>query len=196
VLINNKFFYVHIPRTGGRYITFLFKNNKYKCKFFQFNNYLQDPLKKLIEIPHLEYPYYEPLYNFKNVHKFTVVRDPLDRFISMLSCLNLKENEINTIFKNYDNFNEFVNIKITNNKSNWFVPQVKFIGYETKIWKFEDSLDQNFEKWLKNMYSFNFKNHKFEYHRLDYDHNTKIVLNKKQKSYIKKYYYQDYKILY
>ena len=35
--------------------------------------------------------------------------------------------------------------------ANWFMPQVEFMTDRTKIWKFEDSMGDNFVEWLGNL---------------------------------------------
>jgi len=194
VLINKEIFYIHIPRTGGRFISYLFLKNAYNCEFHQFHNKYNDPLKKVIEVPHLEYPYYEPLYNYKPVSKFSIIRDPVDRFISMLSCVNPSKKEISIIFKNQESLNTFINRKIIETQSNWFVPQCKFISYDTKLWKYENGLEDEFFEWIYDNFNVYFKNTKVVYDKVDYDFNKKIKLSNKQKELVKNYYYQDYKI--
>ena len=194
MLINKKIFYIHIPRTGGRFISHLFLKNDFNCEFHQFYNKYKDPLKKTIEVPHLEYPYYEPLYNYKPISKFSVIRDPVDRFVSMLSCVNPTEKEIYDIFKNQESLNIFINYEIIKTQSNWFVPQCKFISYDTKLWRYEDGLTDLFFKWIYDNFNISFKNKNVLYDKVDYDFNKKIKLSNKQKELIKNYYYQDYKI--
>ena len=59
MLIENKYYFTHIPRTGGRYIESLFLKNNYVCNFNNYDLFLRDFLKrKNIEVAHFEYPYY------------------------------------------------------------------------------------------------------------------------------------------
>jgi hypothetical protein len=194
MLINNKIFFIHIPRTAGRYVKTLFKNNSDICEF-----YLFDELFKGVVIGHLHYPYYEQLFNFKNVIKLTVVREPVDRFISILSTIADQEWFLkNKIFKNQNSFNEFVNEKVINSDNNWFRPQVNFIDNETKIWKYENGFGNSFVNWIKEISNFEIKNKvnlKHIFKTMDYDNKKKIILSEKEKNLIKNYYYQDYKIL-
>ena len=194
MLINNRLFYIHIPRTAGRYISYLFLKNKFKCEYHQFNNKYADPLKKLIEVPHLEYPYYTPLYQHRSIPKFTVIRNPVDRFISMLSCTKPTEEDLDIIFRSQVSLNEFINKKITDTQSNWFVPQCKFVSHDTHLWVYENKLKEDFFKWIAGNFEVFFDETDVDYDRLDYDFYDKITLSEKQKDYVKNYYYQDYKI--
>ncbi len=194
MLVNKNLFYIHIPRTAGRFISHLFIKNKFNCEFHEFTNYYDDPLKKLIEVPHLEYPYYGLLYNHETMTKFSVVRDPVDRFISMLSCTKPTEQNLDNIFNSQQSLDEFINYRITKTKSNWFVPQCKFVSHDTKIWAYEKGLQNNFFKWMKVNFDIKFKNTDIKYDKVEYDFYDKIELSNKQKDLVKNYYYQDYKV--
>lgn len=194
MLINKNIYYVHIPRTGGRYISKIISDN-YLCEYYNFD---EGRLFKDKEVPHLTYPEYEEFLNYMSLKKFTVVRDPINRFISSLANSKF-ENQIETILKNQESFDKFISYSITDkqNIGNWFLPQINFIDYKTKIWKFENGLDENFFKWLDNNFNLLIK-HKnispnFFINKIDYK--FKVDLTNKQKEYIKNYYYQDYKIL-
>ena len=54
MLINKNIYFVHVPRTGGRYITNLFKINKHEVSLDAFNTKWKNK-----EIGHLTYPDYE-----------------------------------------------------------------------------------------------------------------------------------------
>jgi hypothetical protein len=71
-------YFVHIPRTGGRYIRDLFENNNFLLNFYDFREYFMNK-----EIPHLHYPLYSKFTNYGEIPQFTIVRNPLNRFISM-----------------------------------------------------------------------------------------------------------------
>src|SRR5210317_378071 len=192
VIINKQIQFIHIPRTGGRYLNYvLTQNNHY---------YIHDDYSrkfKGIEIPHLSYPENLNFHYHSFSKRFTIVRNPVDRFISMLRDFNpINEEKIDSIFKNQDSFYEFVNNARVVNLSNWFLPQINFIDHKTKLWKFEDKLENNFFKWLLD--NFNLKIIDKDYESVKFKiksiHMNKFVLNEKQKQYIKNYYYQDYKI--
>lgn len=194
MLINKNIYYVHIPRTGGRYISKIISDN-YLCEYYNFD---EGRLFKDKEVPHLTYPEYEKFLNCIPLKKFTVVRDPISRFISSLANSKF-ENQIETILKNQESFDKFISYSITDkqNIGNWFVPQINFIDYKTKIWKFENGLKNNFFKWLQNNFDLLIQNKtastEFFINKIDYK--FKVDLTNKQKQYIKNYYYQDYKVL-
>ncbi len=191
-LINNSVYFVHIPRTGGRYITELFRSNNYNLNFDNFDATIVIKDRGLAELPHLSYPHYTRLFKETNIKCFTVVRDPVTRFASHLQD---KRVDLENIFHNKDTFLEFVNTNAMSNMSNWYLPQVNFITKNTMLWKYENGLTQDFIDWLHKNFGFTFEKTNVDYQKSkDYDEG-KIILNEKQISFIKEYYYQDYKIL-
>ena len=193
MIINKQIQFIHIPRTGGRYLTHLLYENNHYCTD---NNYIHT--FKDIETPHLSYPENVYFYYYTFSKRFSIVRNPVDRFISALRDLNkINEEKIDSIFKNQDSFDEFVNSARSIDSSNRFLPQINFIDHKTKLWKFEDKLENNFFKWLLD--NFNLKIIDKDYESVKFKikniYMNNFVLNEKQKQYIKNYYYQDYKVL-
>ena len=79
-----------------------------------------------------------------------------------------------------------------------FTPQLNFLDYKTKLWKYEDGFGKNFFEWLKNYFNIHInktKNLKKVFNDMDYDNQKLITLTTQQKNLIHNYYYQDYKIL-
>ena len=195
MIINKKIFFVHIPRTAGRYVGYLLNKNGYLC--YHNNNLIHFKEK---EIQHLTYPEHD-IYLLQNpFKKFTITREPIDRCISALtSFAKINEDKIEQIFKSQDSFDSFVNESRVNDETNWFVPQVHFIDYKTKIWRYEDKLFSSFYKWLYKNFDIKIKN--IQYKSKEYMESiktpidNKVDLSNKQKSFIKNYYYQDYKLL-
>ena len=78
---NLNFFFVHIPRTGGRYVKELLLSNQFKSDF----NCPGKVFYKNIEIMHLHESLLNDFNMYKKSKKFSVVRNPLSRFISATS---------------------------------------------------------------------------------------------------------------
>jgi hypothetical protein len=190
MIIDDRVHFVHIPRTGGRFLRDSLLLNNYTLTHIDFVK-----LFKGKEVPHLTYPEYEQYSYNRYPENFCIVRDPLDRFISMVSdTWMLNEKKIDKMFKDQTYFDEIINQISLQNESNWFVPQINFINYKTKIWRFEDKLDEKFIKWLAD--NFNIKIIiKADKQQSVNSYTNKINLNNKQIGYIKDYYYKDYKIL-
>ena len=187
MLINKNTYFIHIPRTAGKYITFLFKANNFVVTLDEFDNKWNNK-----EIPHLTFPDYEIFLNFLQCKKFTVVREPVDRFLSAInSDVKLNPSTLEKMFKDQETFNMYLNNLIFNDDSNWYLPQINFINYDTKIYKYENGLGTQFIKWLEE--NFNFKIEKYD--SRPYENIYEINLSDKQKQFVKNYYYKDYKIL-
>jgi len=188
-------YFIHIPRTAGRYLRELFVKNKYIVNHCNFAEFFYGK-----EIPHLQYPFYSKFTHYGKINQFTIVRNPIDRFISMF-CANLIRCNI-TLNKKMLN-NKFLlfkyledNINNINFSTNWFLPQHHFINHNCKIWKLEDGLDNKFYKWMKSNFKIEFKIKNIsEYPKDKYDFYKKIKLNKKTKEFIKEFYKYDYKLL-
>jgi len=190
MIIDDRVHFIHIPRTGGRFLRDSLLLNNYPLNHIDFKKYFKEK-----EVPHLTYPEYEQYTYYKYTEKFCIVRDPLDRFISMISdTWMLNEKKIDKMFKDQNYFNEIIDQICLQNESNWFVPQINFINYKTKIWKFEDKLDEKFINWLADNFNIKItiKANKLQWVN---SNTNKITLNNKQIGYIKDYYYKDYKIL-
>jgi hypothetical protein len=187
-------YFIHIPRTGGRYIRDLFWNNNFLLNFYRYEETFMGK-----EIPHLHYPFYNKFTHFGKIPQFTIVRNPITRFISMFYSSILKDNlsiNVDEIFKNKNNFEKFIFQQITqiNYHTNWFLPQVNFINSSCKIWKLENGFGTNFFKWLKKNFKIEIKNNVFEYKKLDYDFYKKNKLPNKSIDLIKNFYKQDFQV--
>jgi hypothetical protein len=185
MLINKDIYFVHIPRTGGKYINILFKINNHQVRLNDFKQW------KNKEIPHLTFPDYEIFLNFLECKKFSIIRNPIDRFVSAInSDIKLNENTINKMLSNQETFNMYLNNLIFNDDSNWYTPQVNFLNYNTQIYRYEDGLNINFVKWVND--NLNLKLTILPNPVID---TKKIYLTTKQKQFVENYYYKDLKLL-
>tara|TARA_Y100000114_G_C11653742_1_gene275539 strand:- start:87 stop:665 length:579 start_codon:yes stop_codon:yes gene_type:complete len=190
MIINNKVYFIHIPRTAGRFVHKSLELSNQKIKIFDFNFIFREK-----EAPHLTYPEYCLLTNYRSFKKFCIVRDPVDRFISMVrGTWKLDEEKISNMLSSQSCFDEAVSNLYLNNRTNWFAPQINFIDYKTKIWRFEDNFNNKFIDWLSHNFDINITNLA---NKLDFINqaSNNITLNNKQIGYIKNYYYKDYKLL-
>lgn len=192
----NPLYFVHIPRTGGRYLRELFLKNNYIVNHWRFDEYHNN-----IVVPHLQYPYYSKFTNYGKIKQFTFVRNPVDRFVSMFCSGILKDNLLideDKILNNKSLLFEFIenNINNLNSHTNWFLPQHHFLNNNCKIWKIENGLKDKFYKWMKKNFKINLKtiDNDINY-ETNYDLYKKIKLSKKTIEYIKEFYKNDYKLL-
>lgn len=175
-------YFIHIPRTGGRFIREIFKSdNNYQMLFHTYNRTYKNQ-----QVPHLIYPDYLDLDKFamkydkkinfytkidiKNTPHFTIVRNPFDKFKSEIKSNLKNQDDINFLIQ-YDKNKliKLLNENIANTTSNWFISQSSFISPQTKIWKYENGIGVEFVKWIKNEFNFDIKNINVEYEMFPYD---------------------------
>lgn len=191
MIINQKIYFIHVPRTGGRFIRDSLIKNNYNVQLYFYNVFYKGK-----EIPHLTYPEYEQFLNYTPLKNFAIVREPVDRFISMIKHgVTFNEEKINKMFRTEEDFNQTINREILTSSSNWFVPQINFINYHTKIWKFEDGFSNKFFDWLEYNFNFKFDNKNIKFTPKYYDEKIRIHIRPEQEDLIKEYYFKDYKIL-
>ena len=158
---NRRINFIHIPRTGGRYIAESLINSNW----LQAGN--NTALFKGIRVGHLHYEYDREYWYpwIWTEDSFAVVRDPVDRFISSLGILKQT-----TQWDNLDRFEDYEVLKeimeqspfeiaienyrmlhygLINSVNNAWRPQSQFVNKNTKIWNFKDGLSDNFFEWLK-----------------------------------------------
>jgi hypothetical protein len=58
MIINQKIYFIHVPRTGGRFIRDSLIKNNYNVQLYFYNVFYKGK-----EIPHLTYPEYEQFLN-------------------------------------------------------------------------------------------------------------------------------------
>jgi len=122
----NKIFFVHIPRTGGRYITNLFMRNGFEflsCDEFSF--------VKGINQRHLHHDLLQNFNIYNNNKKFTIVRNPLSRFVSATSVdMDTNRNKHKFKLNTVNNVIEYIKFQQErySYSINWFRPQHEFIS--------------------------------------------------------------------
>ena len=190
----NKFFFIHIPRTAGR---FLVENlGSYGCEivhpFIDSPISLTSPYVKQtiegIEMMHAHRSIYNKWNKVKDISHFTIVRNPIDRFFSASSRpdLNLSLSYV----EDWNNFNKEFSKK---HYRNWFRPQHEFVSSETKIWKYENGFGKDFCNWISDIVSFLFTIKSSHYQKIE----TKAKFKKTKAliDNINKFYRKDFQLL-
>lgn len=163
-------YFSHIPRTGGRYSTTVLKSNGF---IIDKNHNAMQSQKIFVDFQESMHMKIDTAYaidpRVKNAMKFTVIRNPLDRFISACNS----ELIIFTMFGGMDNFVKledygyFISVfdktkywyrlksqhlvvnGLSNYPNNWFRKQVDFFDSSFFVWKFENGMSKNFREFLK-----------------------------------------------
>ena len=183
---NKKVFFIHIPRTAGRALSEWFVQNNFNIEHYDWNYLINDN-----PVGHLCYPDYNLLPGVKDAFKFAVVRDPLDRFLSMCRIVDYDFSKIKT---KEDFKNAIEDLKKQTKGMNWFTPQHYFIDKKTVWWKLEDKFERVFVEWLALP---SYGNVKLEgkigdYPKEDYDSKPLPLLSIEVKNLVKEDYKEDY----
>ena len=172
-----RFFFIHIPKTAGRFLQQNFINNNFEPE--------QNILDWIdgIEPAHFHRELYQKHLNIKDIKHVTIVRDPLQRYLSLKT-------------HNYPD------------SKNWLRPQVDYVTEETNIWKFEHGFDEKFSTWLSEVLETHIKIQELDSDHTYNDKGQRLFLEYKHPNYkkiestdeivnhVKSFYQEDYKLWY
>jgi|TARA_B100000085_G_scaffold30849_1_gene25455 hypothetical protein len=190
---SRRIYHIHIPRTAGRYVSSLFLFNKFNIHYNSFDVQVDG-----YDLTHLPYPYYNELEGVANVKKFAVIRNPFDRFASILKMLvtfgifdrNYFEFTVNqTSFENirdtiFDSLDQFP----------YALPQYKYIDDNVYLWKCESGMGYDFVKWINSNFDLDFRFNEVSYSRDRYDDCHNIQICDKVRDVVAEYYKKDFEL--
>ena len=146
-----RFLFVHIPRTAGRFVErnleaqgWDWDNNlNLTTMYHSFNG---------IEVAHFHREYYQEYLESNNIPHISIIRNPIDRFISASFFLTyMYGSDIQESMEDpFYFYNMLENYPITESKS-WYRNQLDFLSKKTHTWKFEDGFEKSFDEWLSNI---------------------------------------------
>ena len=146
-----RFLFVHIPRTGGRFIEVNLEKNgwevepidQYGIPHYQ-HSFIED-----CEIAHFHRDLYEKYCDIEGIEQIAVVRNPIDKFFSASTYLiTVYGKEIQEKLEDYGEMVSIIENFPMSETLSWWRPQVDFVTDTTHIWKFEDGLGTDFGDWL------------------------------------------------
>tara|TARA_Y100000590_G_C15556470_1_gene953010 strand:- start:299 stop:937 length:639 start_codon:yes stop_codon:yes gene_type:complete len=145
-----RIFFAHIPRTAGRFVeaNLLWKND-FEWDDVHLDNGL-GVMSKVngIEIAHYHRGHYEKYLDVKDIPHFSIVRNPINRFISSSIYIKRVYEECQELMEDPMMFSSMLENMPFEESVNWFRPQVDFMSDKTHIWKFEDCMGKEFFSWL------------------------------------------------
>ena len=156
----NRFLFIHIPRTGGRFIEVNLENNGWEVEPIDYMGipHYQHSFIEDCEIAHFHRELYEKYCNIKGIPQIAVVRDPVDKFFSASIYLTqVYGPDVAKDVEDEDKLSELLKNFPYPETLNWWRPQVDFITQNTHIWKYEDGLGHKFSKWMTNILGLPFK---------------------------------------
>lgn len=193
---DKEIYFIHVPRTSGRFIKEIFVSNGFKSKFHETS--LDDVIGSIIPT-HLHYPNYNYYLGVSNIPHFTIVRNPIDKIWSALDLI-YKMHSPDNFFNNLENkswFFDYIDFERSLNSyhNNWFMPQIHFVSNKTHIYKYENGINQNFYSWLNKNFSIILKTKEVEYYKMEeeIEYFKKYEITQKIKDNIFEYYIDDFK---
>jgi hypothetical protein len=181
-----RFLHIHIPRTGGRF----FEENL-RLNGFEAEQSIWHTIDG-VEIAHFDRELYKEHLNVDNIPHITVVRNPLDRFISCSIFLKRMYGDIDKELEDEVYFYSLIQNYPLTEGVNWFRPQVDFISDETHIWNFSDGFGEDFGEWISNILGIEFKIHNVPYGKLTTDETNRVKRTDRIIHNVKTFYRDDY----
>lgn len=192
-------YHIHVPRTGGRFITQTLVQNNFSVSHVSDN--WQDFICGVHPM-HLHYPLYEYLEGVEESKQFAVVRDPVSRFVSQLTNLIILRSYDDQFVESLDDMETLTNfIQIealtAHYHNNWFRRQVEYMNPKVSVWKFEDGLCNPFRNWFYKKYNVELEDKEYYYYAQESCENNPIKkefsISKKLENNIKNIYIDDYR---
>lgn len=167
-----RFFFIHIPRTGGRFVETNLENQGW---VWDDKVSVDKKYKSVdgVEVAHFHREYYEKYLDVKNIPHICIIRNPIDRFISASIYLKrLYGNDIQELMENPMYFFSMLENFPISESINWYRSQIDFLTEDTYVWKFENGLGENFSKWLSSIVGVEIEmNSNIEYIKSEDEHN-------------------------
>ena len=187
-----RFLFVHIPRTAGRFLEENFVENGFESEQILWKSV------DGIEIAHFHNELYLKHFDdLSNIPHFTIVRNPIDRFMSCSIFLTRMYGEdIQEAMEDPMMFGSMLQNFPLSQAVNWFRPQMDFITDDTNIWKFEDGFGSDFDEWLSEVLGVEYKTKNVTYDKLDTDETKKLEKTAKLVNNITTLYRKDIETLY
>ena len=146
-----KIFFIHIPRTAGRFVE---RNLETYGWVWDDQVDVDRKYKSVdgVEVAHFHKEYYEKYLDVEDIPHFTIVRNPINRFISASIYLReLYGHDIQELMEDPMYFFSMIENYPSTESVNWYRPQVDFLSEKTHVWKFEDGIGDEFSKWLSDI---------------------------------------------
>ena len=173
-----RFLFVHIPRTAGRFVEQNLEAQGWEWEKIDEEVELsrrQDSTKVRmydsvdgVEIAHFHRDYYEKYLNVQDIPHVSIVRNPIDRFISASIWLTrCYGDDIQEQMEDPMLFSSLLYNFPMPESLNWYRPQVDFMSDKTHIWKFEDGVGNKFSSWISGIVGVDIKMDQYLQYRTD-----------------------------
>ena len=146
-----RFLFVHIPRTGGRFIEVNLEKNGWEVEpidYYGIPHYQQSFIDDC-EIAHFHRELYEKHCEIEGLEQIAVIRNPIDKFFSASTYLvTVYGQEVKERLDDYDEMVSIIKNFPQSETLSWWKPQVEFLTEKTHLWKFEKGLGTDFGDWV------------------------------------------------
>jgi len=187
-----KFLFIHIPRTAGRFFTENIKLNNFESE----TKFIWKSIDG-IEPAHFHKELYEKHFNVADIPHITIVRNPIDRFISTSIFLTrMYGDDIQDMVEDPIMLSMMLDNFPLTEGANWFRPQMDFISSKTKIWKLEWGFGKDFEEWISDILDMKFTMKDVPYMKLSTDETNKLMRSGRLIENIRQLYVKDFEVLY
>ena len=187
-----RFLFVHIPRTAGRFLEENFKENGFEAEQILWKSV------DGIEVAHFHNELYLKHFDdLGSIPHFTIVRNPVDRFMSCSIFLTrMYGDDIQEAMEDPMMFGSMLQNFPLTQAVNWFRPQIDFLTDDTNIWKFEDGFGSDFDEWMSEILGVEYTTKDVPYEKLAYGETKKLEKTDKLVNNIISLYRKDYEYLY
>ena len=185
--------FIHIPRTGGRFI-----DKNLLVNGFKQEHSTQGTIEGS-DIIHLHRELYEKHLDVKGIPHIAIIRNPIDRFISSSIFLKRMYGDIQEAMEDPMMFSTMIqNFPLPDEYTtpSWLRPQSDFLTEDTHVWKFEDGFDADFDVWMSNLLEIPFKTRNVEYKKLETDESNKLERTAKLVDNIRQFCMKDIETFY
>ena len=181
-----RFHFIHIPRTAGRFVEAVIEDNNFKLEG-NFPNVIEG-----VELIHLHRDLYEKYFDLKGIPNITIIRNPIDRFFSCSIFLKrMYGNDIQETMEDPMMFSMMLQNFPLTQAVNWFRPLSDFITEDTYIWKFENGFKKEFEEWISDVVDFPFTVRDVPYEKLSTNETNKLNKSDRLIENIKQFWRED-----
>jgi len=164
-----RFHFIHIPRTAGRFIEAVIKDNGFQLEHNTLG-YIEG-----VDIIHLHKELYEKYLDVKDMPHIAVIRNPIDKFFSASPFLKrMYGDDIQEQMEDPMMFSMMLQNFPLTQAVNWFRPQSDFLTEDTHIWRFEDGFKEEFGEWMSEILGIPFTVRDVPYEKLSTDETNKL----------------------
>jgi hypothetical protein len=164
-----RFHFIHIPRTAGRFIEAVIKDNGFQLEHNTLG-YIEG-----VDIIHLHKELYEKYLDVKDMPHIAVIRNPIDKFFSASPFLKrMYGDDIQEQMEDPMMFSMMLQNFPLTQAVNWFRPQSDFLTEETHVWRFEDGFKEEFGEWMSQILGIPFTVSDVPYEKLSTDEDNKL----------------------